>query len=397
MTGKKQIVERIFVVVALSVAGVSSWLADSSGAAMCAFAAALVGMVMMRVATRGILAISYKQKIFDQPDQRRIHKTPTPRLGGLAFAPAITCSTILGIVLYTYLSPGQAPLSGYAMPLAKYIILIVPMILLWMVGVTDDIVGVRWSMKFAIQTLAAMMVIYAGLRIDNLHGLLGIHRLPFGASVALTALFIVAVINALNLIDGIDGLASGLCIVTAALYGARMLAAGEYLFSFMAFATMGVLIPFFYTNVWGYSLRRRKLFMGDTGSLTVGLVMGIFATVLMTGEGKADPDVRDFTLAFSPLLVPLFDVVHVSLFRVVRGVSPFLPDKTHIHHRMLAKGFSRRATVALVIALAVAFAAINRLLAPHLNLTLVLAVDAVVWMVFNSRVLKARGFMKTVL
>lgn len=373
---RRGLVNTLCIVGAIAAAGVAAWLLDPSGRMVCALVAMVVAMAMMHVATRDILAISYQKRIFDMPDRRRVHKTPVPRLGGTVFTPIIICATILAMALCV-------AITGQRMPLFTYVVLIVPMALVWMVGVTDDLVGVRWPVKLASQVVAALLVIYSGFRIDDLHGLFGVHAIPAAVAVPLTVLFVASVMNALNLIDGIDGLAAGLCIVMSGVYGARMFGREEYIFAFMAFATLGGVASFYATNVWGYGPRKRKLFMGDAGSLTMGLVMAILATGLMTSSARGDGNI-DFVLAFSPLLVPVLDVAHVSISRMRRGASPFLPDKTHIHHRLMNRGLSRHQTVAAILGLTVGFTGLNLLLASYLNMTLVLVVDAAVWIAFNA-------------
>lgn len=122
---------------------------------------------------------------------------------------------------------------------------------LYLVGMADDLIGIRYRAKFVIQILCGMMLIAGGIYIDNLYGILGIHSVPLWLGYPLTILFVVFIINAINLIDGIDGLASGLCSIACLLYGLTFLMFHQYIYAMLAFATLGVLVPFFYYNVFG--------------------------------------------------------------------------------------------------------------------------------------------------
>ena len=333
----------------------------------------------MHYATRNILAVSYRKKLYDLPDKRRIHKTPIPRLGGLAFAPILSCSVILTLSLHALIAPAYHP------PIANCMTWICALIFIHMTGTIDDLIGVRYLVKLSAQIIASLLVVYAGFWIDNLYGLFGIHALTAAVGIPLTVLFLVFIINALNLIDGMDGLASGLGILTLGIYGVRCFATGQYFFAVIALAALGTLIPFFYTNVRGLGTRRRKLFMGDTGSQTLGLIIGVLAVgqVMNTGTELVK---QDFILVLSPLLIPVFDVMHVVLFRLIRGYHPFHPDMTHIHHRLLHRGFNARQALILILCMAAIYLSVNMLLAPYVNVTLILMLDVVVWCVFNSRI-----------
>jgi len=358
--------------------------------------ALLASISMMYYSVLNILNISYKKKLFDQPDARRIHKIPTPRLGGIVFAPIICFSTVLALSLLSPSSP-----SALAMSVSEGLVLICPLTFVYMVGITDDLVGARPRVKFAAQVMTAALVVYSGLWFDDLHGFFGIHRLPAAVGMPLTVLFIASVINALNLIDGLDGQAAGLCMIAAAFYGVWFYVAGSYMFSWMAFATLGCLAPFIYTNVHGLGTRRRKLFMGDTGSQTVGLILSMLAVAMVHGGGAGVlggsgvwggeySGAAIFVPALSPLLIPVFDIIHVVAFRLSRGHRPFMPDKTHLHHRLLGRGFNQRQTLMLVLALAAGYVAVNMALATVAPMWTILAVDAAMWLAFNSPLVAVR-------
>ena len=197
-------------------------------------------------------------------------------------------------------------------------------------------------------------------------------------------LLVVFVTNAINLIDGIDGLASGLSSVALLVFGFLFMQKELWTYSMLAFATFGVLVPFFYYNVFGSAERARKIFMGDTGSLTLGYVLSFLAIKY----SQYNPDVTPYTegafvIAFSTLIVPAFDVIRVVMVRVRSGKSPFEPDKNHIHHKFLAMGFTPRKAMITILLISCAFSAVNILFMPYVNNTIMLIGDITVWVGLN--------------
>jgi UDP-N-acetylmuramyl pentapeptide phosphotransferase/UDP-N-acetylglucosamine-1-phosphate transferase len=305
-----------------------------------------------------ILLISFRRRLFDVPDERKIHKGVVPRLGGIAFMPSIllVISLFFGLMelLRHHGLPYVLPASGScAQPL---IFSVCAVLILYLIGIADDLIGVRYRAKFAAQTCCAVFLVMGGLWVNNLHGLLGIHSLPYVLGIPLTLLMVVFITNAINLIDGIDGLASGLCSSAMLIWGYVFFCMQDYVFSMLAFCTLGVLVPFFYYNVFGNVDKHKKIFMGDTGTLTIGIVISILVLRLIdTVHGNAVVGGMEYqwnlvVVVAAPLLIPCFDVVRVYMGRVHRHQNPFLPDKTHIHHKLLKAGMSQRtAMVSLVV------------------------------------------------
>ena len=305
-----------------------------------------------------ILLISFRKRLFDVPDERKIHQGVVPRLGGIAFKPVVFFSVALGFCT---------------------------IMMLYLVGMADDLIGIRYRAKFAIQIICGLLVIAGGLWINNLHGLLFIHALPEWIGYPITLFAVVFIINAINLIDGIDGLASGLCGVAMLFYGLVFFIIGEYIYALLAFATLGVLVPFFYYNVFGDPAKKNKIFMGDTGSLTIGMMTCILSLKLLNGfpvyPSMQQPNA--FFLAYSPLIIPCFDVVRVYLHRVRNGKNPFLPDKNHIHHKMLAVGIRQRTAMIIIVLVSVCFTLCNILLSRYINVTLLLILNIFIWTLGN--------------
>lgn len=189
-----------------------------------------------------ILLIAFRRRLFDEPDERKIHQCVVPRLGGMAFKPVVFFSFVL--LLAVNVSTGHDELlkeiGAEALPLAYAFCAI---IMLYLVGIADDLIGVRYRAKFFIQIVCGIMLVAGGVELSDLHGMLFIHSMPSWISIPLTVFVTVFIINAINLIDGIDGLASGLCSIAFLFYGMTFIWFHQYLYAMLAFATLGVLIP----------------------------------------------------------------------------------------------------------------------------------------------------------
>ena len=331
-----------------------------------------------------ILLISFRKRLFDQPDERKIHQGAVPRLGGIAFKPVVFFSIALMFGLCQFFGYGNMfdGISAESRPLAFSFCCVM---LLYLVGMADDLIGIRYKAKFAVQIMCGVMMIAGGMWISNLHCLFGIHEVAAWFGYPLTILVIVFIINSINLIDGIDGLASGLCGVATLFYGMVFFLLQEYIYAVLSFATLGVLVPFFYYNVFGDANKQKKIFMGDTGSLTTGMVLCVLSLKILqyppTSVPDRFPDLLIF--AYSPLFIPCLDVVRVYLHRVRNGKNPFLPDKNHIHHKLLAVGMRQRAAMVTIISFSLLFTLCNLWLSMYMGITLLLAADVLIWTMTN--------------
>jgi UDP-N-acetylmuramyl pentapeptide phosphotransferase/UDP-N-acetylglucosamine-1-phosphate transferase len=343
-----------------------------------------------------ILTISFRRNLFDEPNERKIHKNKVPRLGGIAFMPAIFLSVALlaGVdtVCGWHRLVTDMSLNGVSLLFSFAAITTI-----YLLGEADDLIGVRYRAKFVVQILCALMLIAGGLWIDNFHGFLGVHEVAWWVGMPITVLVIVFIINAINLIDGIDGLASGLSGCAMFIFGYVLFRMEAYSFSILAFATFGVLVPFFYFNVFGDANKQHKIFMGDTGSLTVGLIISILALRLLHVDGWLSGTAYDgnvLIVTVAPLMIPCLDVVRVYLGRVRHGRNPFLPDKTHIHHKLLAAGMSQRRAMEAIVTASVVLSLIFILLSKSVDVNLLVAVGAIVFIGFNvclTKYIKHKG------
>lgn len=338
-----------------------------------------------------ILLIAFRKRLFDEPDERKIHTAAVPRLGGLAFMPSIVFSICLVVGVKGILdAQGLSAYFGGPSEVGDMSEMLLPMcfglcavMMMYLVGIADDLIGVRYSAKFVAQILAALLLAMGGVRIENFHGFMWLYELPVGLSWAATVLLVVFITNAINLIDGIDGLASGLSGIAMAFYGFVFMHTGYMLYAMLAFAGLGTLVPFFYYNVFGNPAMGKKIFMGDTGSLTTGLILSFLSIeVCSLPEGSVYSwDVM--VVAFAPLAIPCLDVIRVFVHRIVRGMNPFLPDKSHIHHKLLALGIPQRWAMITILATSSALIAANLLMSVHMGPMWVLVIDMVVWVAAN--------------
>ncbi|MDR0995658.1 MAG: undecaprenyl/decaprenyl-phosphate alpha-N-acetylglucosaminyl 1-phosphate transferase [Tannerella sp.] len=330
-----------------------------------------------------VIRTAFQKRLFDLPSARKVHHGTVPRLGGFSFIPIILLSVGFSAGLGLRLGP-----SGFLGPrgvIPDFTLMVCGAILLYLVGLSDDLSGVRYRTKFLFQLAAACCFPVGGLWIGNLHGLFGLYDLSAPAGMVLTIFGTVGVINALNLIDGIDGLCSGLCILAFGVMGAAFLFDGDWMFAMLAFTSAGVLLPFLYYNVFS----RKKIFMGDAGSLTLGYLLSFLALRLASDAPSFLPaGGGGLVLAAACLMLPVCDVVRVMFFRLRRGASPFEPDKSHIHHLLLRLGLGGRAALACLLLASACFVwlALSCLWYTHWSLTVIFFCLLASWAALQSLV-----------
>lgn len=329
-----------------------------------------------------ILFISHKKRLYDQPDARKIHKTPIPRLGGLSFLPVIMITMFLNLGMRWWFGVTLKEIFYNGQMLQEFLFLFSGLWMLYLVGEADDLVGVGYRYKFIVQFIAASLMVSSGNYLHSLYGILGIYEIPAWIGMPITVVILVFITNAINLIDGIDGLASGLCCLSIAVLGGQLMQTKHDIYGTLAFVTLGTLIPFWVYNVFGNERRGKKLFMGDAGSLTLGYILS-FLVIHLSIETDSIVGPRSMVIAFSTLLVPMLDVVRVSLHRIRKGRNPFLPDRNHIHHKLIRTGMRTRSVLVTIIMIAVFFVVFNAILVDYVNITIILILDVVIWTVIQ--------------
>lgn len=349
-----------------------------------------VSLLLAGIIIPQILLIAFRKKLFDEVDERKVHKGVVPRLGGIAFLPSILFS--LALVVGVNLRLGDVGMwEEFVASTVPVYFMICAGLLMFLVGMADDLIGVRYMAKFIVQILSALLICASGLYINDLYGFLWLGELPGWFAFLVTAFAVVFIVNAINLIDGIDGLASGLSTVALVFYAIIFYQGGDYIYSMVACAAVGTLLPFFYYNVFGNVKRQKKIFMGDTGALTTGMILVFCAIAVLhidRGNFESD-DYNPLIVALSPLIIPCFDVVRVYMHRVARHRNPFLPDKCHIHHKLLALGLNQRLALIVILICSMVFIFVNIILSPYFNPTGIIVSDIVIWTIANVLLSKA--------
>jgi UDP-N-acetylmuramyl pentapeptide phosphotransferase/UDP-N-acetylglucosamine-1-phosphate transferase len=275
-----------------------------------------------------IIGVAREKKFFDEPNSRRIHNRQTPTLGGVAIFAGFT------VAAGSFISYSLVPSLQY---------ILVACIIIFFIGIKDDILAIAPLKKLLGQIAAALVLIIPGnISFSSVHGFLGIYHIPEIPSLLLTLFVIIVIINSINLIDGIDGLAALVGMITTAFFGMWFFISGNIEYSLLSVAVFGTLLGFYRFNVFG---GKNKIFMGDTGSLIVGLLMAV--QVILFNEKNIGYTSAFYiksapAVSFAVLIVPLFDTLRVFLVRMSRGRSPFTADKNHLHHCLLKLGFNHR-------------------------------------------------------
>jgi len=281
-----------------------------------------------------IINVAEMKKLFDVPDARKIHQFAITPLGGIG----IFAGFVFGCLLTVNFKSS-----------AEFQYFIAATLVIFFLGLKDDILVISPIKKFIGQVLAAFLIIYYGrIQIHSMHGFFGIHDLPEMFSLLLSYFAVIVIINSFNLIDGVDGLAGTLGMMSSALFGIYFLSKGMAPYYTLAFSLCGSLLAFLIFN-----FQPAKIFMGDTGSLLIGVVNAILALKFIdpgNGPEFSRPMEASPAIGFTILMIPLLDTLRVFAIRIFKRRSPFSPDRNHIHHLLLDRGFSHRTITLLLVA-----------------------------------------------
>ncbi|HYE56450.1 MAG TPA: MraY family glycosyltransferase [Chitinophagaceae bacterium] len=279
-----------------------------------------------------IISVAEMKKLYDVPDERKIHQTPIPSLGGVGI--------FAGFVLASLLTIGFSVASEFQFYMAAALVI-------FFLGLKDDILVISPIKKFIGQVLAAFLIVYkGGIQIQSMHGFLGVYELPEMYSLILTYFTVIVIINSFNLIDGVDGLAGSLGLMSTLIFGIYFLKIDQLPYAILAFSLAGSLSAFLIFN-----FQPARIFMGDTGSLLIGLVNAILVVKFInlgSSPTAALPILQSPAIGFTILMIPLLDTLRVFGIRIIHRRSPFSPDRNHVHHLMLDKGLSHR-TITLTL------------------------------------------------
>jgi UDP-GlcNAc:undecaprenyl-phosphate/decaprenyl-phosphate GlcNAc-1-phosphate transferase len=283
--------------------------------------------------TPSLIMVAKLKNLNDEPGERKLHKRKIPTIGGIM----IFASTVFAYALWY---PEEN--------IRDFHYIIAATLTLFFVGIKDDIIGTAPIKKLVANMLVAMcIVLMADIRIKSLHGIFNVFEIPLWASIFLSVFTIIVIINAFNLIDGIDGLASGIGLIVALSFAVWFTLQGDYTTASLAYSLAGALLGFL-----SFNFSPARIFMGDSGSLTIGIIVAILAIKLIEfdREKLVDPlrYISKPVFAISVLIFPLFDTLRIFLYRIIRGSHPFSADKNHVHHKMLELGLNHRQTSLLL-------------------------------------------------
>ncbi|HVS90648.1 MAG TPA: MraY family glycosyltransferase [Mucilaginibacter sp.] len=294
-------------------------------------------ILITSLAIPSILHVARARHLYDDLGHfRKQHDHGIPRLGGVAIFVSFTITSLL------------FSMTDQSLPI-NY--LLTACIILFAMGLKDDLSGVNSRTKFVIQFIvAAILVLFGNIRLSSMYGVFGIHDLPYWPSAALSVLTVILVVNAFNLIDGIDGLAATTGIIVNGCFAAMFICMRQYELAAVSLAMVGAIFGFLKFNI-----TPAKIFMGDTGSLLIGLISVVMAVKFIELNKISSVKTPEFfsapALAIAILIGPIFDTVRIFILRISNGVSPFTADRNHIHHRMLRLGFTHLQTTLILAGL----------------------------------------------
>jgi UDP-GlcNAc:undecaprenyl-phosphate/decaprenyl-phosphate GlcNAc-1-phosphate transferase len=304
----------------------------------------ITAFAVVLYSTPALIKVAVLKRLIDLPSEsRKIHKRAIPTIGGII----IYAATLFSFSLW-YNIDDLHDFADIYESVKEFKILVATSLVLFFVGVKDDIIGTSPVKKLFANILVGLILILMGdMRITGLHGVFGVEEIPIWGSVFLSLFTYIVVVNAMNLIDGIDGLAAGVGFIASTVFGFWFVFANEYSFASLSFALSGALLGFLIFN-----FSPAKIFMGDSGSLVIGMIICVLSIKLIEYPlFKLDPfwvKISKPMLVIAALSYPLTDTLRIFIIRAAKGQSPFAADKNHLHHRLLDCGYNHVKTVIII-------------------------------------------------
>ena len=329
----------------------------------CAMVSCLVAIFLNPI----VVKLAYDKHLVDAPNYRKLQKVPVPVLGGMS----VYLAVVVGIMLCNYF----VPVNGMYLPMSALTIM-------FYVGLFDDLIGLSARRKFFFQILVVFLMWCFGFRVDTLLGVFGIWYIPESWSFVLSMFTGVGLMNAINLIDGVDGLASGGGIIMCSLVAIFFIRHADFVYAVFAVVFVGSLIPFFFCNVFS---RKFKMFIGDSGSLMLGTVSYLFIVRCLHSAPLFPLDAYGVSCLVAIYAVPVFDTLRVMGVRILKKTSPFKADKTHLHHIFVDLGLPHFIVTTIILFMSVLIIVISYLFSlikwhPTYQLLAVVASSAlIVW------------------
>ena len=303
-------------------------------------------------------------KLTDPVNERSSHRYPATRSGGISIFFTVCLACAFGI------STGQLSIPLYAL---------LSVFFLTLTGFADDLIDIRYREKLFLQVFAAVLMFQTGYSIDSFHGVFNIYELPYWLEIASSLFVFVVVVNALNLIDGLDGMASFISIKFFLIAGGIILVSKHEWFLFFP-----IIISALLGFLWFNFNRNKKVFLGDTGSLFLGSIMSFLLFYLLDSESSLITDslISRPLLAVLLLLYPLVDTLRAFIIRAYNNKSPFIADRVHLHHRLADKGYHHWQASVLTFSLSTFILAANFLLFSTIGLLGCVALTVVLLIIF---------------
>lgn len=328
----------------------------------------ITAFIVVLYSTPALIKVAILKNLIDLPsEERKIHKRAVPTIGGII----IYAATLFSFSLWFYIDELHDYDQIYN-AVKEFKILIATSLVLFSVGVKDDIIGTAPVKKLFAHVIVGLILILMGdIRITGLHGVFFVEQIPEWGSVFLSLFTYIVVVNAMNLIDGVDGLAAGVGFLATSFFGTWFIFANEYTMASLSFALAGSLLGFLVFN-----FSPAKIFMGDSGSLIIGMFIYVLSTKLIEYPVERLDNfwvnISNPIFAIAALIYPLTDTLRIFVLRAVKGQSPFSADRNHIHHRLIDCGYSHVKTVIVIYLFSIVSVGIS-LLSYFLNPSLSLA------------------------
>ena len=343
----------------------------------------ITSFVVVLYSTPALIKVAILKNLIDSPEEdRKIHKRAIPTIGGII----IYAATLFSFSLWYNIEELHEYDKIYE-SVKEFQILIATSLVLFFVGVKDDIIGTAPVKKLFAHVVVGLILILMGhIKITGLHGVFGVEEIPDWGSVFLSLFTYIVVVNAMNLIDGVDGLAAGVGFIASSFFGIWFIFGDEYTLASLSFALAGSLLGFLVFN-----FSPAKIFMGDSGSLIIGMIIYVLSAKLIEYPvdrlDKFWVNISKPNLAIAALIYPLTDTLRIFIIRAIRGQSPFSADRNHIHHRLIDSGYSHVKTVVIIYLFSVVTIGISLLsyfLDPSLSLVTVLGCSGIfiIWVQF---------------
>ena len=304
----------------------------------------LTAFIVVLYSTPALIKVAVLKRLIDIPtEDRKIHKRAVPTIGGII----IYAATLFSFSLW-YNIDDLNDFSQIYESVKEFKILVATSLVLFFVGVKDDIIGTAPVKKLFANILVGLILVLMGdIRITGLHGVFGVNEIPIWGSVFLSLFTYIVVVNAMNLIDGVDGLAAGVGFIAASVFGAWFVFANEFTLAALSFSLSGALLGFLIFN-----FSPAKIFMGDSGSLIIGMFLSVLSIKLIeypiTRIDNFWVHISNPMIVIAALSYPLTDTLRIFVIRAAKGQSPFAADRNHLHHRLLDAGYSHVQTVIII-------------------------------------------------